>query len=193
MQLELDFPKPLPRIIGITGKAGVGKDTLAAYLELGEGYYCYSLAQPLKRGIEEMFNLSPSIWKRENKEEVISWIGKSPRQLAQTLGTEWGRNCVAPDIWLRCLQQVIDNLPSDAEGLVIPDVRFENEARFIRDQGGVIVRVLRDTEEVNPHVSEQGLADELVNAEIENGSTYTQFYSDAIEILSNIPQRGHKQ
>lgn len=188
MQLSLPLPSTLPRIIGITGRAGVGKDTLADYLELGHGYYRYSLAMPLKRGIEEMFSLSPTVWDRENKERVIPWIGKSPRQLAQTLGTEWGRHLVADDIWLRCLGQVIDNLPSTAEGLVIPDVRFENEANYIRARGGVVIRVLRDVEPVNAHMSEAGLPDDLVNVQVLNNTTMVAFLHDAELTLSRCPR-----
>lgn len=178
----------LPRLIGVTGRAGVGKDTLADYLCIFEGFERYSLASPLKAAIEAAFSLPPSIWDRDRKEEVIPWIGKSPRQLAQTLGTEWGRNLVAPDIWLRCLGRVIDTLPPEAPGLVVPDVRFENEARYILDRGGVIVRVVRDVPAVADHPSEAGIPDELVNLEIANDSSIAEFIRSAMRALLVVPR-----
>lgn len=178
----------LPRLIGVTGRAGVGKDTLADYLCTVEGFERYSLSSPLKAAIEVAFSLPPSIWDRDRKEEVIPWIGKSPRQLAQTLGTEWGRNLVAPDIWLRCLGQVLDALPSDTPGLVVPDVRFENEARYILERGGVIVRVVRDVPAVSAHPSEAGIPDELVNLEIVNDSGIDEFVRNAARALRGVPR-----
>lgn len=178
----------LPRLIGVTGRAGVGKDTLADYLCTVEGYERYSLASPLKAAIEAAFSLPANIWDRDRKEVVIPWIGKSPRQLAQTLGTEWGRNLVAPDIWLRCLGQVIDAMPREKPGLVVPDVRFENEARYILERGGVIVRVTRDVPAVASHPSEAGIPDELVNLEIANDSGIDEFVRSAMRALHAVPR-----
>ncbi|MNO00802.1 hypothetical protein D3C81_2207660 [compost metagenome] len=41
---------------------------------------------------------------------------------------------------------------------MISDLRFENEADFVRKRGGIVIHVLRpDATEVNPHVSESGI------------------------------------
>jgi hypothetical protein len=84
--------------------------------------------------------------------------------MAQTLGTEWMRNCVAADGWLRLADQFVrttielnnlEDVPS-IQGIVFSDVRFENEAEFIRPRG-TLVHVMRNTEAVAAHSSEAGV------------------------------------
>jgi CRP/FNR family transcriptional regulator len=57
----------------------------------------------------------------------------------QTLGTEWGRQCMDADIWVRAWAARAALLTS----AVADDVRFQNEADMIRNLGGVIIRVMR--------------------------------------------------
>lgn len=154
-------------LIGITGKAGAGKDTLAAGLK-GRSGVIYSLASPLKRGIETMFGLPSTVWERDQKEVVIPWLGVSPRRLAQTLGTEWGRELIAPDVWLRVAERAITEALREGALVVVPDIRFDNEAEMIRRLDGIVVRVERDVAAVEAHVSEAGIADCLVDVVIEN-------------------------
>ncbi len=60
---------------------------------------------------------------------------KSPRELRQLLGTEWGRNMVDKDLWITLAKaERIENGP----GMVIPDVRFPNEATFVRERGVLV-------------------------------------------------------
>ena len=51
-----------PSLIGITGKAGVGKDTLAHYLHIIYGYHQYALAQPIKDALNARFGWKASAW-----------------------------------------------------------------------------------------------------------------------------------
>ena len=58
--------------------------------------------------------------------------GQTYRYLAQTLGTEWGRELIHPDLWIMCLKYRLQKTYSP---IIIDDVRFENEAKFIREHG----------------------------------------------------------
>jgi hypothetical protein len=162
--------RTLPRLVGITGRAGAGKDTLADFLVERCGYVKYSLATPLKLALNAAFGFTPEQWEdRAWKEQVIDWIGKSPRQLAQTLGTEWGRTHVAADIWLRCADRFIEQADRP---VVIADVRFANEAVLIHRHGGRLVKVSRPgVDGVAAHASENGVDDVFIHHWAANTST----------------------
>jgi hypothetical protein len=178
----------LPALIGLTGRAGAGKDTLADHLVSSFGYVKYSLASPLKNGLNATFGFTPEQWTdRAWKEEVIPWIGRSPRQLAQTLGTDWGRELVAGDIWLRCAGNFIDTLPKGCPGVVIADVRFNNEALFIKHRGGVVCQITRpDVEAVSAHISEAGVALHLLDATLTNNGSMETLADLGELILRNL-------
>jgi len=148
-----------PRLIGLTGRAGAGKDTAAAHLKAAHGFTAIAFADPIRRALSAMLGLAPIMFQHPHKEEPISLIGKSPRQLMQTLGTEWGRNLVHPDIWLILAEELILTCRTAGECVVVTDVRFENEAALIRSLGGSVWHVDRSgAGTAHQHVSEAGVA-----------------------------------
>lgn len=181
----------LPRLIGITGKAGAGKDTLADHLVHRYRATKYSLALPLKLMLNTAFGWSIEQWNdREWKERVIPWLGKSPRQLAQTLGTEWGREQAHENLWvLLAEQRYIEHIDMSAsfggvEPFVIPDVRFTNEAEMIRSQNGVVIQLHRPgAASIVAHKSEDGLPDDLVDITLINDGTIEGMLQEAIACL----------
>jgi len=154
-------------VIGLSGLAGSGKDTVADHLVHHYGFLKLAFAQPLKDALTALFGITAQAMDdRQQKEAVIDWIGKSPRQLLQTLGTEWGRHQVADDIWTRIMQhrikQIERNAPySGIKGIVISDVRFENEAAWVRQRGWLVHIVRPATIEngmvASSHASERGI------------------------------------
>jgi len=58
--------------------------------------------------------------------------------------------------------------------IVIDDVRFDNEAEFIRDMGGTILEVKRTKLDENndTHISEAGLSENFIHGTINNISCY---------------------
>lgn len=146
-------------LIGLTGYAGTGKDTVRAILQ-DRGYIGLAFADPIRSMIRTLLTDSGigDEWMdyREHKEQVIPALGVSYRHMAQTLGTEWGRN-LQPDFWLRLAGAYMDDIYNDGDEthFVISDVRFENEADWVRARGGVIWRVHRAAATpVRPHASE---------------------------------------
>ena len=159
-------------LIGLTGPAGCGKDSVASIMAR-EGFFRYALALPLKLGLEAMFDIPLSVWSdREAKEREIPWIGKSPRQLAQTLGTEWGRQTVHQQIWVNRMLRSWDEVRlRGCPRMVVTDVRFDNEATAIINAGGTVWRVEREgVAPVAEHVSESGVSPALIKGVVKNSS-----------------------
>jgi len=159
-------------IIGITGRARSGKDTLASFLVDHHGYVRVGLADPLRNFVGEITGLSQDeLMDGSTKEAPLPWLGGiSPRRMMQTLGTEWGRDLVDDQLWLKVAERAIDKARrTGAPGVVIPDIRFDNEAQMVKALGGAVVRLERpDTGAVEAHSSEAGVHPELVSEVIQN-------------------------
>ena len=156
-------------VIGIHGRARAGKDTVANFIVAAIGGYRYSLADPIRAMLAPLgVDMSDPYW-QARKEESIPALGVSPRRMMQTLGTEWGRQLINPDLWLIMAHQ---RLLQSGPGMVISDVRFDNEAAWIRKHGGWIIHVIRpDTKAVEAHASEDGIEMQDTDARLFNSGT----------------------
>lgn len=81
----------------------------------------------------------------------------TPRCVLQTLGTEWGRNQVDRDLWIKI--GIVSANTAQREEMapfaVITDGRFENEITAIRASGGKIIRIVDPHQTIRSvHVSE---------------------------------------
>jgi hypothetical protein len=145
-------------VIGIAGRARAGKSTAAELLlRIGAGRYLYSFADPiramLKAGLD--IDLDSPYWQMRKEDPLPDFGGHSPRSLMQLLGTEWGRELVAPDLWLTLASGA---LRRGGRGMIIADVRFDNEAAWVRAQGGVVLHIERGkAPPVRAHASEAGV------------------------------------
>lgn len=159
------------RLIGITGRAGAGKNTVAAMVP---GAVTIQLADPLYAMVAAMTGFPESILRdRAWKERALPGIGKSPRQLLQTLGTEWGRDIIDRDIWLTLCQRRVEQLAEAGwETVVVADIRFDNEAAWVRRSGGEVWEVVRHHDGIGQgvryHSSEAGVSPDLVDRRIVN-------------------------
>lgn len=149
----------MKKLIGIAGKARSGKDTFAHMMRNnGLNLDLYSFATPLKEAAIAMLGISRYFAYNattEQKEQPLPGYGFSYREFLQKLGTEFGREMLRGDIWLLCAQERFNQ---SKNGLLITDVRFANEAHWIRSNGGRIIHILRpDAPEVREHISEKGL------------------------------------
>lgn len=148
-----------PRIIGLCGKARSGKDTAANMLQtIKPTAGKVAFADPIRAAAKAMFDFTDEHLHGKLKEVVIPRYGKSPRQIMQTLGTEWGRDTIHEDLWLLIAEEKIDAFVGAGRWAIVTDVRFENEADFIRKKGGQIWHIRRgDAPAVSKHPSEAGV------------------------------------
>lgn len=177
-------------LIGLAGHARVGKDTVARYLAAHLTLISYAFADPLKQALASMFNLTANQLEGTEKEQPLPWLGKSPRELMQLLGTEWGRDLVHPQLWLLLAEQNLQLLAEHdqaMQGVVIRDVRFDNEADWVRSKGGVILHISRrGIRPANNHVSEYGVRHYRGDYVIENDGTLGELYDQLDRAIAHL-------
>lgn len=125
-------------LVGIGGRAGVGKDTAGKYLSENYNLFRYAFADPVKTAASHMFGIPlMDFYDEEKKEQINEFWEMSPRFMAQKIGTEGGRDLFRRDIWLKRAEKEIKGLKDDEyNGIVITDVRFPNEMEWISQQSG---------------------------------------------------------
>jgi len=159
-------------IIGLTGYAQSGKDSVANILVEQYGYTRFAFADKIR---ELLIETNPLIRDGFRVESVVSAYGWDQakilfpeiRHLLQSLGVG-ARKLLGDDIWI--YQVLKDVHPKDK--IVISDVRFINEAECISARGGDMWRVKRPgVGAVNAHVSESDLDGYKVDKILSNGGT----------------------
>jgi len=147
-------------IIGLSGYAQVGKDTVARILVEDHGFTRLAFADIIKNAV---YTLDPIITlegiRLGHLVDAHGWeIAKQfpeVRRLLQVMGSEVGRELIDPQVWIEITMHGI----TKERDIVISDVRFKNEAEEIKYQGGDIWRISRIEKDapVNAHRSETEL------------------------------------
>ncbi len=161
-----------PQLIGLTGLKQSGKSTTADILVRDGTFARKSFATPIKSMLATMGVLPHEM---DDKEKVIPRFNRSPRQMMQTLGTEWGRKCVDDNHWVNIAKRDAFRTLANGYSVVFDDVRFDNEAQMIRDLGGTVWQIIRTKQQAtDPHVSEAGVSFDLIYGTIWNEGDVTQ-------------------
>jgi len=167
------------KIIGIHGPSRSGKDTI--YQILVEEF---STIKFQRQGFADALKVSAALalglrGPDDHDAELIAKMDrikesgqvKSPfgmisgRQFLQNYGTEAHRNMFGKDFWVDAVipdpsfpKLMASGVIRNADVLVIPDVRYQNEVTRIVQSGGEIWKVRRDTQDDKTgHISEQEL------------------------------------
>ena len=176
------------KLYGIAGFARTGKDTIGNYMCGVHHYRKYAFADPIKEAASKMFGVPLEYFYDgdRDRELVLPEWDYSPRQMIQLLGTEGGRDLFREDIWVKRSEIEWKNFCSGEPvecGMVITDVRFENEAKMIREMGGKIIHVFRDkASPINSHISEAGIVVGEEDTTIFNNGTLPEL-CDTIDII----------
>lgn len=152
-------------IIGLTGFDGAGKTTVANYLRDEHGFIVVSFADELKRLLMTLDPIVGVDEDEDSKGDTISYPvhlkdfvdeagqfheydlkAQYPeyRRLLRVFGTDVVRNNIDPDCWAGVLYSTVLKMAyasSTAEvplRMVVPDVRFLNEADTVRNLGAVV-------------------------------------------------------
>ena len=195
-------------LIGINGYKGSGKgETSAAVVRLlGPGPVVREVgfADKVKlmaarsagwSGTDEM--LLPAWNHLKGKWHLVSWDNKgtrlgamSDRQFIQNLG-HGARMTFGDDFWVDQVlpreQAMLQKMYPGVDVLVLPDLRYENEAQRVLDLGGVIWEVIRPGVTSDGHESEQPLPRGLVTWQIFNDGGIDDLDDLVGEALDNYP------
>ena len=93
-----------PKLVGIHGPLNGGKDTAANYLhaKYPDKFGRYAFAQPIKQAAQVMFGFTKEqLEDRVLKETVDPFWEFTPRKAMQLLGTEYGRDMLRKDLWIK--------------------------------------------------------------------------------------------
>ncbi len=181
-------------LIGLAGRARSGKDTAAAYLAERYGLVSMAFAAPIKEMVGVLLGVPAQALDGVLKEEPLEGLGVSPRALYQTLGTEWGRELVHPDLWQWVAERRLLMLElaggTRYAGVVFSDVRFPNEAAWIRARGGTVVHIVRpEAPAVRAHVSELGLEVEPGDLVVRNDDTLETLHARLDGVMALLRER----
>jgi len=152
------------RHIGLIGLAGSGKDTAAKAL-IRLGYFRMAFADELK---DLAFDFG---WNGEKDE--------AGRKLLQELGMAGRR--YSPNIWI---QHVAWRIAPNGPPIVFTDVRFQNEANFVRHKGGIVVRIVRPGQVAGEHESELNQSKIAADYEVVNDGSIEELHQKIAELTN---------
>ena len=210
-------------IIGVCGFIGSGKDTIADYLVNIHEFRRESFAGTLKDACAAVFGWDRDMLEgrsrssREWRDQPDEWWSQrlgmrvTPRWILQQWGTEVCRRGFHDDIWIASLENKLRNSQDD---VVISDCRFPNEIRAIREQGGVVIRVVRGSDpdwfqdavcmnrgparnvgwalardrmdKLNIHASETAWVGTQFDFELDNNGSVDQLYQQVNDLVRDL-------
>lgn len=198
-------------LIGLTGAAGAGKDTVGDVLK-ALGWRGMAFADALRIEVATAWRIDISVLvDRKGKEQpqpllaaewcqhapFLHWAAcqsvslhepRSPRWVMQTWGSYrrwqsalWWVNHV--DGWVACMRH-----QHPTTGLVITDVRHANEADMVRQRGGHVVRVIRPglaglAADTAGHVSEREASAIVADIELHNDGDLQHLAAETHRVL----------
>lgn len=172
-------------LIGLTGPAGSWKTRVAAILNSNHRFAPYAFAGIVKNILLSLGVKSDYLVR--DKETPVPGFGVSARHMMQTLGTDWGRKMVSEDIWINYLEQSIRK--DHARHQVIHDVRYENEADWVR-ANGVLVHLTREGYGIEGHSSEDGVEFKYGDSVLDNDVPLDELPGRVAELLTKLEFKG---
>ena len=203
-------------IIGLSGRARAGKDTVAERLVEAYGFKRFALADNVRT---MAYAVDPLVFVEQDERGPLRFSGpqgqglgfvsyytrlsdlvdevgwerakavRDVRRFLQRLGTEGVRDVIGDNAWIDALQKQIAE-DDHLGGVVITDVRFENEADWLT-LFGWLWRVDRASNaDVVPHSSETALDNyEAFDVRLQNDGSIEELWEQVDIEVSNIRER----
>jgi hypothetical protein len=165
-------------IIGLTGYAQSGKDTVAKVLVEEYGFTRVAFADKVR---ELLYEMNPNFHDTLLQQAVNNYgwdeVKQDPtvRRMMQNLGVG-ARKLFGENFWIN---QAMVSMAKAYPNIVVTDVRFTNEADALKSNNAQLWRVKRPgVEAINSHISENDMDTYAVHQILNNGGTL-----DELELL----------
>lgn len=198
--------------VGIGGKKRHGKDTFAGFVKdaLLPAPLCVST---LKRGFADALREEVAVFLCRELAGVPKWSRDPCRRIQQIMrtltsdrpeekdpfrllmqwwGVEFRRSLFGEDYWIKELERFAESWlaivpPQEKLVILVPDVRMPNEIDFIRNQGGVLVRVNRtNMADTDSHSTETALDQfDGWDVQVKNDGTLDDLQNKAAAFVRN--------
>lgn len=198
-------------VVGIGYKKQQGKDTLADFIqEYNSSKQVFrqcikaSFATPLKRFCMDVFGLSwqqchgtdiqkettargvcGSNFKTHREKHGLegTWDELTARQVLQYVGVEMRE--YYPGIWVDALFRNYKGYGDDVL-ILIPDVRFPDELRAIKDRGGKTICLMRNDHSDDEHTSENAVKPDEFDEIVPNYGSLMDLRKEGYGLLSRL-------
>lgn len=173
-------------LIGVTGLAGAGKDTIGSYLASNYNFTRRAFADKLKElALTSNIYISGVNMQLQDLVKEQGWEAAKKyhdvRYLLQNLGNG-AREVFGHSFWVDQVMNYID--PHD--DYVITDVRYKNEFETIAANDGVIIRVVNHKPLLNLHISEVGHLNFETDYIVNNIGSRVELYRKINDIMLNL-------
>jgi dephospho-CoA kinase len=192
------------QLVGICGEIGSGKTLVSDYLVNNLHYDEYAFAKPLKDiAITMGFTHTEVYGTQAQKLSKNKYWGISAREFLQKFGTEIGREMmpsVIPNMnmgesgspWIKLFEiywkSLIERKGVSAT-LVVSDVRFVDEAKAVKQNSGVVIRLVRKRKDTSgfehKHTSETSMNGIEPDYIVTNDGTKDELYKKIQIILQS--------
>lgn len=155
---------------------------------LGEEWWCWKIV--LEGGYGT--HLYPYSLPKPKNIQGLKLVKMTPRMLMQMLGTEFGRDMVHPNLWVNALMNEYKK-----QKWLVTDVRFPNEAKAIKDRGGILIRLDREgfdnskqiewsCDTAHLELCKLHSVDPEDDSELWDGENYKEIYQDEFNKLYDV-------
>lgn len=166
-------------IVGVAGKKQHGKDTFYQLLkEIHTSVERYSFADEVKRYAAIYFGVDATQQDKEKYRFILQGIGQMMRDQ------------VDKSYWIQIVKSQIDL--STARIKCITDVRYKNEVDYVKNSGGIMVRVINPRiHNHDVHLSENDLNEHCdYDYVIHNDSTIQDYRQKVVSCLQHMTAKG---
>lgn len=185
-------------LIGFNGGMGVGKSTAIQCLKdiLEDTIYTNTPPVKLVKFAQPLYDIQEFVYRRVEPVYSRPRDFTKDRKLLQWIGTEWGRDGIDDELWVKLWTAEVLRIQSETPNAIVvcDDVRFDNEAAVLMGLGGVVVKISSTEAEkridtksgIVQHKSEAGINKTFIYREVENNGTRLEFLNNLTEMYRHL-------